>query len=78
MLKMSFSPLHKLQTTLASSVHRETELVVCTWDDNDQFLFRRITLPEGAAGFRVQSDVGDSTILERMEAAYKVWLKKNP
>jgi len=72
------SPLHKLQTTLASSVHRETELVVCTWDDNDQFHFRRITLPEGAAGFRVQSDVGNADVLARIEDAYLQWLSKNP
>ena len=72
------SPIHKLQTTLAGSVHRESELVVCTWDENDQFHFRRIILPKGPAGFRVQSDVGDAQTLERIETAYQTWLKKNP
>lgn len=72
------STIHDLQTTLASSVHREKELVVCYWDDNDQFHFRRLTLPEGATGFNVQSDVGDAEILGRMQNAYEAWLKENP
>ena len=72
------SSIHALQTALAASVHKEKTLVVCYWDDNDQFHFRRITLPEGAAGYSVQSDVGDAKSLGRIKAAYEDWLKKNP
>lgn len=67
------SPLHDLQTALTNSVHTEKELVLCQWDDDDTFHFRRVHLPEGAAGYNVYSDTGDAQILARMKAAYDQW-----
>ena len=72
------SPIHNLQTALTRAVHREKELMVCLWDEDDKFHFSRVILPEGPAGYSVQSDVGDAEILGRMQNAYEAWLKENP
>lgn len=72
------SSLHHLQAELTGSAHREKDLVVCAWDGEDSFQFRRIRLPEGEAGFDVQSDLGDTAILGPMKDAYTAWLKENP
>ena len=72
------SILYDMQAAMNRSLHKEKDLVVCTWAEDDTFHFRRVHLPEGGAGYRIASDTGDAEILGRMEDAYYAWLKENP
>jgi len=72
------SPAYDLQAELTRTIHTQKQLVICRWADDDSFHFHRIHMPEGYAGYGVQTDTGDAKILERMENAYNLWLKENP
>ena len=72
------SVLHAFHQALVSCRSAEKELILCRWEEDGSFTFRRVHLPEGVMGCGLTSDVGNGEILGNMKQAYFQWLEENP
>ena len=73
-----FSASASLRSEVSRTVYTEKVLIMCQWTEDDTFIFRRYEMPEGEMGIRVRAETGESSVIARMEEAYRQWLRENP